>query len=57
LKATVVVPASATPDEAAAIANAIEAIVLRSPERGAPEVASRSGWSAAARREALDDRV
>ena len=47
------VPAHATPEEALAIRIAIESLLKRTPEtRERP-----SAWAAAARREALDDRV
>jgi hypothetical protein len=51
------VPASATPDEAAAIIAAIETILKRQPRKSASVKFERSQWAAAARREALDDRV
>jgi hypothetical protein len=57
LKTGVDVPAGATPDEAAAITQAIETILKRRPERRAGEISARTRWAAAALREALDDRV
>jgi hypothetical protein len=65
LNAVVRVPAGATPDEATAIVDAIETLLQRRPARRAvarhpDRIASLSGsggWAAAARREALDDRV
>jgi len=57
LKPHVDVPASATPDEAAAIVQVIETILARRRGAGALQTPVRSAWAAAARREALDDRV
>jgi hypothetical protein len=51
------VPTNATTDEAAAIIAAIEAILKRQPRRTKSATIERSRWAAAARREALDDRV
>jgi hypothetical protein len=57
LKPDVDVPASATPDEAAAIIKAIEMVLAQRRGGGAPEAPQRSAWAAAARREAIDDHV
>jgi hypothetical protein len=57
LKPDVDVPANATPDESAAILKAIETILARRRGGGASKTPTRSAWAAAARREALDDRV
>jgi hypothetical protein len=65
LNAGVRVPAGATPDEATAIIDAIESLLQRraaqrAMARSRDAIATRSGpggWAAAARREALDDRV
>jgi hypothetical protein len=57
LKPDVDVPASATPDEAAAIVKAIEMHLAQKRGGIVPETPQRSAWAAAARREALDDRV
>jgi hypothetical protein len=51
------VPTSATSDEAEAIVTAIQMLVKRQPGRGPSIAIERSKWAAAARREALDDRV
>jgi hypothetical protein len=51
------VPASATADEAVAIITAIETILKRRPARSPSVAIERSKWAAAARREALGDRV
>jgi hypothetical protein len=55
--AVVRVPADATPDETEAIITAIEMILKRQPRRVPSVAVERSKWAAAARREALDDRV
>jgi len=55
--ADVLVPASATPEESEAITTALQAILKRLPCRNPSVVMERSKWAAAARREALDDRV
>jgi len=57
LKPDVHVPASATPDEATAIVKAIETLLVQRRRGDLPEMPRRSAWAAAARREALDDRV
>jgi hypothetical protein len=55
--ADVRVLAGATPEETQAIVTAIETILKRRPGRTASVAIERSKWAAAARREALDDRV
>jgi hypothetical protein len=58
LKPDLDVPASATPDEAAAIVTAIEMVLAqRRVVNNAPETPQRSAWAEAARREAIVDRV
>ncbi|HEY5095761.1 MAG TPA: hypothetical protein VII69_11650 [Candidatus Eremiobacteraceae bacterium] len=57
MTASIQVPAGATPDEATAIADAIQSILNRMPDSGPSDDGGRSKWAAAARREALDDRV
>jgi hypothetical protein len=57
LIADVRVPASATSEETEAIITAIETILKRQPARTPSVAIERSKWAAAARREALDDRV
>jgi hypothetical protein len=57
LTADVHVPASATRDESEAIVTAIEMLLKRQAERRPSVTLVRSMWAAAARREALDDRV
>jgi hypothetical protein len=57
LTADVRVPNGATTDEAEAIVAAIATILRQRPAQDRSVTIERSKWAAAARREALDDRV